>query len=309
MIPASLKKELRFGRWFLGENGEKPVKIFGDINWNCHKGSLTWADDVFRSTWNEVKNIPRTRKDGIGTYVRPPLMVLDFDLMTRYEAVMTQIPLSYTELSPSGRGVHVFYFVAGDDLPNHYNLDKAGFEVFFRKKALTVTCDTYVDWVVTTLTRQQATDILQLAGWKPGKAKPTPASSHGASRNSLGDEDGWWIDDMLFACLDAWQRMGHGFSFCKGNRPGSYWVSCPGNVWRWLDGKKHSCKGDVLSNKSMVFLQNGRPCFVCFSQACNGDPKKSWKDLADFWDPTLQWDAEKWLEEQPCVGYTPGIKI
>jgi hypothetical protein len=309
MIPDLLKKELKFGRWFLGQKTGRPTKIFGDINWNVHKGSRTWVDDVFCSPWDAVKNIPRTPMKGIGTWVRPRKMVLDFDSMERYEAVMTQIPLSYTELSPSGRGVHVWYAVEDDDLPSWPNLDKTGFEVYTRSKAMTVTCDTYMDWPVTMLTRQQAMDILQLAGWKPEKAKPRASSTSSPVLTSIDDQDGWWGDNILSACLDAWKNMGRGFDFCRGHQAGTYWVSCPGNVWQWLDSLKHSCKGEVLSNKSMVFLRDGWPCFVCFSQACNGDPKKSWKDLANFWDPTHQWDAEKWLEEQISVGYTPGIKI
>jgi hypothetical protein len=113
-------------------------------------------------------------------------------------------------------------------------------------------------------------------------------------------EPGYWEQDALLALLQAFQKRMPEFRF-RPCRHG-YSVPCPGNLPDgWPDGARHSTEDRLLTHETLVWLRNGWPVFRCVHAHCDGgagEPKKTWKDFIEYYDPLrLFFDFDEWQEQ------------
>lgn len=114
-------------------------------------------------------------------------------------------------------------------------------------------------------------------------------------RGARGEQKkpGFWNRDMLIACLEAYDC-----EYVEGSKPNSFYVRCPGREG-WRDGTQHSKPTVGLGTKTMVWIENGWPCFTCLHTHCRETQKKTWRDFANHHDPLrLHFDPHRWIEQQ-----------
>jgi hypothetical protein len=297
MIAPQMLEKFRWVVWtrFGVDNLKLPI--------NAHSNRPAFKTGTERSshyaTYEQAKHSCYVNgRVGVGYDIREPEIGIDVDDWDTFPHKDFMLGLNtFMEDSPSGKGKHLIVSLASDELhrslPNQ--VCKKGLEVYMRKRWFTVTGKSNGK-DVRTISIEKAKELLSLADplWEVKEKLERESESSG--------EPGPWTHygsggGALNSCLQSWKALGQGFDFQRvGDR---FQILCPGNtLWGWPDGSKHSHRGPQLTNKSEVWLRNHRPVFMCFSATCNGECKRTWKDLASFWDPSRTWTVEKWLEQQ-----------
>ncbi len=109
-----------------------------------------------------------------------------------------------------------------------------------------------------------------------------------------GEGQGPFTRDSLFERLQAWKEGwegpdGEDFEYEETDRRDGFRIVCPGNLEDgWPDGEEHDDKYGDLNDSTIVWVDNGWPCFRCAHNHCGDGAehgKKTWKDLQDFYDP------------------------
>jgi len=291
-IPLELRASSRWVNW-----KRHPLKGKMILDAKTDEGAKEWPrnPDVWVSFPAALKSA-QWRHRGVGLVIETPFIGVDFDhciedgvLNPKIEALIKKMLATYTEVSPSGTGLHMWYKCAEHaKLPNQAT---GLFEVYARGRYLTVTGNRVEGSPdsVTPISLSQALELFHLAD-------PSALEDADLYKNIDGEE-GYWSSDALFACLESWKRFNREFQYVPiGNK---YAVPCPGNTCGWPEGEHHSFKDPTLSKQTMVWLINGWPVFSCFHAHCQG---KTWKDIAAYYDPDrIFFNVDEWIEEQIAV--------
>lgn len=138
-IPDELKQLKQWVAWKLVDKvgSKKPTKI--PIDLATGKG----AKSTDSSTWclftEALKGYRKHNCDGIGFVFTPPYVGIDIDGTTNLE--IPELFKSYTEYSPSGKGLHI---IVKGDIPSAHK--KRGIEVYKNGRYFTVTGDKLDDY-------------------------------------------------------------------------------------------------------------------------------------------------------------------
>lgn len=155
-FPDGLPQELKdTGRWCVWryeqrESRDKPTKV--PYNPRTGGGAMSNNPSTFTSYQEAVNALERGRYDGLGVGVFDSLCAVDIDHCIAEDGTPSSLALdivsameSYTETSPSGRGIRIFFNAAGFtyDKSRYYTMSaKQGLEIYVSgatSKFLTVT--------------------------------------------------------------------------------------------------------------------------------------------------------------------------
>ena len=113
--------------------------------------------------------------------------------------------------------------------------------------------------------------------------------------------EGSYTQAQLELQLAHWEENIEGFEYESTVRRNGFRVWCPGNQAEgWPDGEAHQDVRSELTDDTIVFVENGFPCFSCFHNHCaegSARDKKTWKHFREYWDP----DNEFWLSRDPVT--------
>jgi hypothetical protein len=280
VIPLELRQSTRWMVWFNPGDTKIPLDA------KTGRGAPGYMDDP--SAWSTYEQAMKRahrlgNKRGIGLIVGYPFIVVDIDdcvvhpgagaLTNRGQAIVRKLPSTYAEFSPSKTGLHFWYRCQDHEyLPD---CAKVAFEVYSRRRFMTVTGDVANAAPVAEISRQEALAIFELAD--PGSVEP---------KQLRPDEEGYWCDAALEACLKAWKAAIKSFKY--ENRSGKWAVPCPNYT-------SHSVKRGELSRDAQVWVQNGWPVFNCFHAHCS---EITWRAFADYFDPFRDhFDFDAWQED------------
>jgi hypothetical protein len=283
-FPKVLIDNPRWCRYFLTDDGRKiPTRV--------DNGRAAFASGTSRSdSWSSYaaayrpNPFARSAPVRLGFDIAAPFFAVDLDkvldsgrLTSRGKELIAKLPETYAELSPSGRGLHLWYRVKNghDSLPNATFVPS--FEAYSRLRWFTMTGSVYWKKPVRSMTLKAA-----LAVFAIGAAKTAPTRNKIASN----DKPGLWsvemMDSFLAACIYPYRKYG----------AAEFRVSCPGaRPSSWSDGTNHD-DDDLRGNATTVAVKNGYPVFYCHHTKCAG---KRWRDFYDFIDPRHTWTPERWI--------------
>ncbi len=178
-------KEKRWVSWKLVNKDGGPTKIPVSL-----KGSLASSTDS--STWSSYDEITKKHKN-VGIVFTPDQTLLGIDIdkclvdnkiVHEQKEIIADLILesdTYTEISPSGTGLHIFLEISdgGIELSSH---KKAPFEIYSSGRYFTVTLNTYGESKpVRKVTQEEANRLLSIIGYPWSKVEvslssPSPVS-------------------------------------------------------------------------------------------------------------------------------------
>jgi hypothetical protein len=278
-FPKVLIDNPRWCRYFITDDGRKiPTRV--------DNGRAAFASGTSRSdSWTTYaaayrpNPFARSAPVRLGFDIAAPFFAVDLDkvldggrLTTRGKELIAKLPETYSELSPSGRGLHLWYTVkiGHDSLPNA--TFAPSFEAYSRLRWFTMTGSAYWKKPVRSMTLRAALEVFAI-----GVAKVA------APKKRITDDDGpgLWTVDALDSFLDS-----VGVEYEQYNDR-EFRVRCPG-IDRW---NRHDDDG-LRGNATLAGIVNGYPYFHCFhANKCAG---RRWKDFREAVDPTRKWSIERW---------------
>lgn len=105
-----------------------------------------------------------------------PFLFIDLDHVLKdeklcdwAEELLTELPTTYTEISPSGDGLHLYYMMDDTpDIPRHKQSypDSAAIEVYFQKRYFTITGCIYIDSPVSNINSDDLKVLAKYMDWK-----------------------------------------------------------------------------------------------------------------------------------------------
>lgn len=198
VIPDVLKALPQWVMWKLEERDGKKTKIPYNAQYPTRKAASdnphTWS--TFNQSVFTLENESGLKLSGIGFMFAPPYIGVDFDHCRNPDTgeidpealeEITQLS-SYTELSPSGTGVHV---IVKGNLPDN-GKKKGDREVYTKGRFFTVTGDHLEGTPLTINENQAAIDNL----WQKWFPEPLPIAPHPVQNSSQGGDD-----EILSRCL------------------------------------------------------------------------------------------------------------
>ena len=181
-IPPELRARRAWVTWRYQRQGDRSVKPPYDPR-TGHRASCSDPD-----TWGSVEEALAAHRgggyDGIGFQLTPPFVGVDLDgcrdpemgvINVRAQAIIEQLD-GYTEVSPSGRGVHIF--VTGELPPGRRRTE--GVELYDGDRYFTVTGQ-HVAGTPEERSVELAALHLQLFGAQPSRVTPPPVESVGST--------------------------------------------------------------------------------------------------------------------------------
>lgn len=280
MIPLELRASTRWMAWCLLDGRKVP------FNAKTNRGHTGYHDDP--DAWATFPQLQRRVKQpsserGWGLIVGAPFIAVDIDHCIvngqpdkRARAIVAELPATYTELSPSGTGLHLWYRCRDHaQLPQEA---KVVFEVYSRRRFMTVTGNKVGGGEVREIFLAEALEIFRLAD-------PTFDSKES---KHFTDEEGYWSPAALEALLKSWSLLMPGFKYSS--MAGKWAVPCPGQA-------EHTTNtSNVLSRDAQVWIENGWPVFHCFHAHCQA---KTWRSFIEWYDPfRIFFDFDKWQEAE-----------
>lgn len=197
-IPAELKALPQWVMWKLEEREGKPTKIPYNAQYPTRKAESdrpeTWS--TFNQAVFTLENEPGLKLSGIGLVFAPPFIGVDLDHCRNPETgeidpeALEEITLlsSYTELSPSGTGVHV---IVRGTIPKD-GRKKGDREVYTKGRFFTVT-GKHLEGTPLTINESQAAIDALWQKWFSDSSPPVPQPP--ATMPEVGD------DEILSRCL------------------------------------------------------------------------------------------------------------
>ena len=279
-LPQSLRDCPRWLNWALVSGNKVPLDA------NTGRSGST----IHPATWASFERAVQRDPQRLGLVIGKPFFAVDLDdcfrsglLTPPAKNLLLALPQTYTEVSPSGNGLHLWYGCDDwDALPKQSVLR---FEVYKTERYFTMTGDRLpaAPRTVTQLDLPRAEAIFALAA----PLQRLPREGNG--------EPGYWDERALLAMLEAWREQ---LSFKYERHGAHFWVPCPGNTEAgWDDGNCHSKPFDpLLSRNSILYVENGWATFNCFHAHCQ---QKTWKHFREFYDPErIIWDFDTWIEAE-----------